>query len=121
MSTILLSLCLWIGIFPVAPSLADFDLDTLVDALSENDVRVVNRSGAEPRDGANKCVALTTARAARLVACTHSTPADARTRIWRRSDYERNVFQRGAVVVYLRNGASPRIAHAVKTVMRDGG
>ena len=37
----------------------------------------------------------------------------------RRSDYERTVFRRGAVVVYLRHGASPRIAHAVETVMED--
>ncbi len=124
MSTIFLALLLSIGssLVSLSPDVSlsrDFDLDALVDVLSERDVRMVNRSDTDLRDGAAECVAMTTARSARFVACIHSTAADARTRIGRRSDYERAVFQRGAVVVYLRHGASPRIAHAVETVMED--
>ncbi|HHP7238302.1 hypothetical protein [Longibacter sp.] len=94
-----------------------FTVDDLVGALEEHDISVVNQGEADPRNGANECTAVVTARSARFTACTHDTPADARRIAYRRSDYARIVFQRGEIIVYLRNGASPRLREAVIDVM----
>jgi len=100
-----------------APTTDPFAVDDLISALEDHDISVVNRGDAEPRNGANECTTVVTARSARFTACTHDTPADARRVAYRRSDYARIVFQRGEVIVYLRNGASPRLRDAVIDVM----
>jgi hypothetical protein len=122
MTSILLSLVMLLT--PVSLDAGDdaaFDVDALVEALGEQDVSVVSRKEAGTRSGAETCTAVVTARSARFVACVHPTTADARTIAYRRSDYERTTFQRGPVVVYLRNGASLHLRNAVDAVMEDGG
>ena len=94
-----------------------FDKDAFVEALEAADVSVVNEAEVDTRGGADTCVALTTARSARFTTCLHASPSGAQTTAWSRSDYERTVFQRGVVVVYLRNGASRRLLETVDTIM----
>lgn len=96
-----------------------FGKDAFVEALSEADVSVVNEADVENRGGADECVAMTTARSARFTTCLHASPSGAQTTAWSRSDYERTVFQRGVVVVYLRNGASRRLVNTVDTIMTE--
>jgi len=98
-----------------------FDKDAFVEALSEADVSVINETDVDRRGGADACVVMTTARSARFTTCLHASPSGAQTTAWSRSDYERTVFQRGVVVVYLRNGASRRLVNAVDAIMAEGG
>jgi hypothetical protein len=130
MMTILLSLILFAApVSPGAPATNDgapaqadpFDKDAFVEALSEADVSVVNEAEADSRGGADECVAMTTARSARFTTCLHASPSGAQTTAWSRSDYERTVFQRGVVVVYLRNGASRRLVQTVDMIMTEDG
>lgn len=93
-----------------------FDKDAFVEALAEKDVSIVNEAGTSVRGGADECVAMTTARSARFTTCVHLSPSNAQTAAWRRSDYERTVFQRGVVVVYLRHGASQRLVRTVDAI-----
>jgi len=94
-----------------------FDKDTFVEALAEKDVWIVNETDVEVRGGADACTAITTARSARFTTCLHSSPFNAQTAAWRRSDFERTVFQRGVVVVYLRQGASQRLVRIINSIM----
>jgi len=122
----MISLLLSVALFAVSlspdasegePGLNPFDKDAFVEALEAADVSVVNEAEVDTRGGADTCVALTTARSARFTTCLHASPSGAQTTAWSRSDYERTVFQRGVVVVYLRNGASQRLLETVDTMM----
>lgn len=108
---------LLIGILLSTP--ASFDLDTLIEALEEEDVEVVHQDEAPRRTSAEACVQVTTVRSARFTACTYPSTADARSVAYQRSDYERSVFQRGEVVVFLRRGASTRLTDAVQSVTKE--
>jgi len=93
-----------------------FDRDAFVEALAEKDVFIVNETDVAVRGGADTCTAMTTARSARFTTCLHLSSSNAQTAAWRRSDYERTVFQRGVVVVYLRQGASQRLVRIVDAI-----
>ena len=98
---------------------APFDLDGLIEALEEENVEVVHQDEAPRRVSADACMQVTTVRSARFTACTYPSTADARSVAYQRSDYERSVFQRGEVVVFLRRGASTHLSEAVQTVTKE--